>query len=121
MKSYVAHYRNKYPGGRVDFSENHLDAYDKDGTLRVALRIGGGGVLLDKGDELGASDKHDLAPIPKNARVHKLTKDGKITLDEKAAERKQAVEKLVSGGKIHSIAEYKEAGAEVDAEGNVVL
>lgn len=123
MKSYVAHYKNKYPGAKIEFSESHLDVTDADGVLRVALRIGGGGVLLDKGEELGATDKHDLSPIPKNARVHKLFADGRLGVDDLASERRVAAKVLAEahGGKVPSILELKKAGADFDEKENVIL
>lgn len=119
MKSWVVHYKNKYPGGHVNSSEDSLDVYDNEGSHVVALRKAGGGIWVDKSEELGAIDKHDLSPIPKNARVHKLYESGKIGLSEEAKVRHQESKSLVVAGKIHSISEYKNHGFEVDDKGNV--
>lgn len=119
MKPYAVHYLNKYPGGRVDYSEDRLDAYDAQGAKRVSLRLGGNGLVADVGAETGAVDKHDLSPIPKNTRVHKLHTNGSVGLDDLAESRREQSAALASDGKILSIEEYKALGHEVDKEGNV--
>lgn len=122
MKSFAVHYKNVFPGGRVEFSESHLDAYDADNIHRIALRVGGGGRVLDKGEELGATDVHDLSPIPKNARVHKLFESGRIGLAEESTERAAIAGKICDDtGKVLSIDAYKKVGVEFDAKGNIVL
>lgn len=69
MKSYIAHYMNKYPGGVVDSDgEMYLRAYDASGRLRVVL-ANAAGSCVDRGAMSGAMDKHDLSPIPKDCRV----------------------------------------------------
>ncbi|KYG65263.1 hypothetical protein AZI87_11960 [Bdellovibrio bacteriovorus] len=121
LSSYVVHYKNKYPNGKVDASDDRLDVYCADGVHRVALRKGGDGVIRDKSNELGAIDKHDLSPIPKNTRVYKLHADGRIGLDEEASARIEASRELVQAdNRILSIEEYKKmAGYTVDQIGNV--
>lgn len=119
MKSYIAHYRNKWPGGRVVSGEGSLDVYGADDDLKVALRVDGNGQTRDVGAEIGASDVHDLEPIPKNARVWKYFADGKIGKSEEYEERKKAAADLAVDGKILSIAQYKKLGFRVDSEGNV--
>lgn len=121
MKSFAVHYKNKYPNGQVQFSETHLDAYDSKGVLRVSLRVGGGGVILDKGEELGAKDKHDLSPIPKNTRAVKLTKEGHFAADELHDERKEVQALIAHEGKIESIAELKKQGFDFDGQDNVII
>ena len=118
FKAYAVHYRNKFPGGKVDFTEDKLDAYDSEGNHRVALRVAGNGQIVDVGSEVGASDQHCLSPIPKNARVYKLEKNGCIGMDEKASERKEVAKKLLVGGKILSIEQYREMGVDFDQQGN---
>lgn len=118
MKSYAVHYQNKYPGGRVEWSEDKLDAYCSAGQLRVALRKSGAGHWVDRSEEFGAKDRHDLSPIPKNTRVKKLAADDKICEDEKAAERKPYALKASAHacggvGKVPSCEELKEAGEEM--------
>lgn len=123
MKHLFVHYKNKYPNGHVDYSEEKLDAYCDSGIHRVALRKGGGGQLLDQSKELGAVDKHDLAPIPKNARAWKLHADGSVGQSEEFLARQKFAKILAreTDGKILSIEEYKAAGLKVDKEGNVEL
>lgn len=72
MKSYVCHYRNKYPSGMVKASENELIVHDKKGDLCVYLQKSGAGQLKDVSEEYGAEHRHDLSPIPKAARFMKL-------------------------------------------------
>lgn len=116
MKSYAVHYKNKYPAAKVAFTETSLDVTSADGELLVALRIGGGGALLDKGEELGARDRHDLAPIPKNARVHKLFACGKIGKDEHAEAREKCSKAMAVDGKVWSIEEYKAKKIKFDGD-----
>ena len=120
MKSYVVHYQNKYPGGLVLSSEHSIDVYS-DGH-RVALRKNGAGQWVDQSEEMGCVDRHCLAPIPRDARVMKLHKDGRIVKDDQAEARKPVRQELadheVGGdGKVPSIYELHKAangGAEVD-------
>jgi hypothetical protein len=117
MLSYVAHYKNKFPGARVEFSEENLNVYSSAGALLVSLSRGGGGVLVDQGKMLGALYEHCLAPIPKNARVHKLTADNKIALDELHAERTLVAKELTSiYGMVPSIAALKKSGCEFEGD-----
>ena len=88
MKSLYLHYKNKYPGGQVRTSEQALDVYSASGEHVVALRRDGAGSLVDQSEALGLRDRHDLAPIPKDARVFKLV-EGKIGKSEEAAEREK--------------------------------
>lgn len=114
MKSYAVHYRNKYPGGMVQLSESALDVYDKNGDHVVALRKDGAGMWVDKSEEFGCKDRHDLSPIPKASRVFKV-RDGKIALDEEAEDRIAAVAKgdlLVEGRKVMSEVELAKAQKE---------
>jgi hypothetical protein len=71
-KSWVAHYKNKYPGGRVDSGADNIRVYDAKGGLRVVLVKDGCGQWVDVSKEHGASDEHCLAPIPKDARAFKI-------------------------------------------------
>jgi hypothetical protein len=121
MKSLLVHYKNKYPKGHVVASEHTLDAYDCYGNHRVALRKGGNGQLMDVGAEVGAIDKHDLAPIPKNCRVFKCYQDGTVKPSEEASERLAVASQVAVEGVVLSIEEYKKMGAKVDAQGNVSI
>lgn len=106
MLSYILHYKNKYPGGLVQSSASGLDVYDAAGNHCVALRRDGSGALVDQSAQLGCKDAHDLSPIPKDSRVFKLSKDGKIVEDEKAPARKTLREAFLKDGKILSCAEF---------------
>ncbi|MDE2102144.1 MAG: hypothetical protein KGL39_33165 [Patescibacteria group bacterium] len=117
-KSWHVHYLNKYPGGHVRSDESSLDVYAADGTHRVALRKSGQGNWVDRSEEMGLADRHDLAPIPKDARVHKLvphvrvdkkgrehTVGEKIGLDEEADSRRALREGFMKDGRVMSCAE----------------
>lgn len=121
MLSYLLHYKNKYPQGQVRSSESSLDVYDKDGNHAVALRKDGNGHLGDQSEVLGCSDRHDLAPIPKDARIFKLI-DGKISQDEKAEERMKLKDMFLdkSGAKILSCFELSKAGFEFDEKQRMI-
>lgn len=119
MRCFLAHYKNKYPKGRVDFSEDKLDAYDEKGNLRVSLRKGGNGQLMDVGSSVGALDAHDLDPIPKNTRAYKHHKDDSVAPSEEFAERLEIAEAVAVKGKVLSINEYEKAGFKLDDKGNL--
>lgn len=106
MLSWVVHYKNKYPGSRVVQSENAMDVYDSSGEHVVAMRKNGAGQWVCESEKYGCVDCHDLAPIPKDARVHKV-QDGKVGFDEKAEARKEARKGLMRGNKILSEKEYE--------------
>ncbi len=107
MLSWVVHYKNKYPGGKVQASENAIDVYDVQNNHAVALRKNGAGQWVDESEKFGCVDKHCLAPIPKDARVHKVV-DGKVGLDEKHEERIEKRADLLRGDrKILSEKEYE--------------
>lgn len=112
MKSWHVHYMNKYPGGHVESSDSSLRVYDADGKLKVSLVKNGAGQWVCNSEELGLEDKHDLAPIPKDARLYKLCKEtGKIIKDDLHDERKAGLTKFSKGaGKVLSCAEYQAAG-----------
>lgn len=112
MKSLAVHYRNKYPGGHVEQSENSLRAYDAEGKLRVRLEKGGDGMMHDMSEADGLDDRHCLAPIPKDSRIHKV-RDGKISRDELADERENLKEEFVDeSGRVQSCEELKKQGYE---------
>lgn len=115
MKSYIVHYRNKYPGCAVSYSESSIQVIGSEGLL-VALAKNGAGQWVDVGEELGALHKHDLSPIPKDARAFKLYADGKIKLAEEGKERLEARKKYIEKyGHVPSI-EKIEADAKAEAE-----
>lgn len=109
MKSWVVHYKNKYPDSRVVASDNSLDVYLKDGTHAVSIVKNGAGQWIDQSAEMGCRDRHDLAPIPKDSRVHKVV-EGCIGFDEKAEERKAARQKFMHEGRVLSCDELKKHG-----------
>jgi hypothetical protein len=119
MDAYAIHYKNKYPDGRVQESETGIDVYDAQGGHRVALRKDGSGQWHDRSARFGCIDAHDLAPIPRDARVHKLSADGKRGLDEKAADRKSKRSAFVKAGKVQSCEELSAQGWAFDEKGEV--
>lgn len=128
MKSWVVHYKNKYPDSRVVASDNSLDVYLKDGTHAVSIVKNGAGQWADQSAEMGCRDRHDLAPIPKDSRVHKVVegvigyrKEAStgaeipvmgpvIGFDDKAEERKAARQKFMHEGRVLSCDELKKHG-----------
>lgn len=119
MLSYIAHYRNKYPGGQVQASEHSLDVYDAEGRHVVALRKDGAGQWMDKSEEFGCEHAHCLSPIPKDARVHKIV-DGKLGLDEYAEERMEFSKAFAEDGRVPSCDELKKDGWRFDEKQRVV-
>ena len=106
MKQWHVHYMNKYPQGRVHSSDSSMDVFDSEGVHCVALRKDGGGNLVDRSEELGCQDRHDLSPIPKDARLYKVCpKQGHIMKDEKFEERKSKVKDFMIGSKVGSCVE----------------
>lgn len=119
MKSYALHYKNKYPGSVVEYSDDRLDVYRGEDHL-IALRKNGAGQWFDKSEEMGCSERHDLSPIPKDARVYKEV-NGSIALDEKAEERKKLRSKFIKkGGKVLSCEELKSFGFDFDEKQRLI-
>lgn len=108
FKSLLVHYQNKYPLGQVFQTENSLDVFSG-GRHCVALRKNGAGQIVDKSEEAGCCDRHDLAPLPKECRFRKLYQDGRIGNAEEHAERlPKAVEAAgKNGGRVPSIDELE--------------
>lgn len=122
MKSLIVHLRNKYPECRVEASSSSISVRDEQGELVVLLQKSAHGAFEDVSEEYGASDKFDLSPIPKEARIHKLGKDGKIGKDELHEERvKSSKEILEYYGKIPSIEQLRKDSNYDDHQGKVVL
>lgn len=106
MKSYYVHYKNKYPQAKVSYNENYLEVSRGD-ELLLRLEKNGGGQIVDVSEELGLSERHDLSPIPKESRVWKLHKDGKVGKDELHEERSAWADKNKdASGKVLSMEEY---------------
>lgn len=106
MLSWMVHYKNKYPGGRVSASESAIDVYDVEGNHVVALRRSADGGFHCKSAEMGCVDSHDLAPIPKESRCFKV-RDGKISKDEEHDSRVEKRKEFLLGNKIGSCHELK--------------
>lgn len=122
QKSMIVHYKNKYPGSRVSSDDSKLDVYSADGDHLVALRKNGAGQWLDQSEELGCFEKHNPAPIPRAARVHKLFADGKIGLDEESKkrveDRKEFLDLSAGYSKIHSCESYEKKGYKFSEKGD---
>lgn len=106
MKPYIAHYMNKYPQGAVDSDgESYLRAKDASGRLRISL-VNANGVVQDNGKLLGAKDKHDLSPIPKDCR-HWCDKGHGVEAHREFSERKEIAEKVAEkfDGRVPSVEE----------------
>ncbi len=119
-KSWVVHYKNKYPGGLVLADESSINVFDNRGAHVVAVRKNGAGQWVCVSDEVGCRDAHSLDPIPKNARVFKHYANGKIGPSEEAKERVQAAKAMAVDGRVPSIAEFKEMGAGFDEKQNLL-
>lgn len=119
MKSWIVHYKNKFPGALVVAGEDYLDVHFGDEHL-IALRKDGSGSWVDMSAEYGCSERHDLAPIPRDARVHKVV-DNKVGLDELHEERKGKLSLYMEGRKVLSMAELKAKGYEFDEKGRVAV
>lgn len=109
-KPFHVHYLNKYPGGNVITRDDSIDVTCVMGKPRIALRKNGAGQWVDQSAEYGCLDRHDLAPIPRDSRVFKLTREGDIQPDERAQDRAPIRDELAAlplGGpdKVPSIAE----------------
>ena len=117
--SAFAHLKNKYPGGEVHHGSDSIDAYAADGSHRVAIRKNGAGQWVDQSEAFGLQDRMCLAPIPKNARAHKLYASGKIAPSEEHDERAAFAAKIAVDGKVPSLGELAKAKAgDIDQAGN---
>ena len=111
MRHLFLHYKNKYPGGKIEMSEDRLDVYDADGEHAVAVRKSGAGGMVDMSKELGAKHSHDMSPLPKDARLWKnCPKSGAVIKDEKFAERSKLMVEFLEDGKILSCEELQGDG-----------
>lgn len=119
MKTWKVHYLNKYPGGSVESSDSSFKVYNGKGKLVVALEKGGDGMMHDKSEEYGLEDRHDLSPIPKDSRVHKVV-NGKIGRDELADEREDLRAEFERDGKILSCEELQKEGFSFDEKQRVM-
>ncbi len=113
----MVHYMNKW-GGHVESSDSSFRVYDAKGKLVVALEKGGDGQWHDKSEAMGLIGRHDLAPIPKDARVRKMV-GGKLAFDEHAEERMKLAGEFERGGCIASCDQLKADGFEFDEKQRV--
>ena len=115
-KAKHVHLENKYPEGRVISTENSIDAWDKFGNHVVALRRNGCGQMVDESEKHGCKDSFDLAPIPREARVRKVLKNGNLGDDELAGERRKLRKKYLcaAGRKVLSCEELEAKGFRFD-------
>jgi hypothetical protein len=91
MRSYHVHYKNKYPDCRVQVTDDAIDVVSSEGEHLIAMRKNGYGAWVDKSEEFGLSERHDLTPICKESRLYKCNQKGHIVKDELFEERsKQA-------------------------------
>jgi len=118
MKSWHVHYMNKYPGGYCEESGSSFKVYNGEGKLVVAMDKGGDGMWHDKSEEMGLSGRHDLSPIPKDSRVHKVVK-GKIGRDDLADEREELRNEFERDGVIPSCEELEKEGFRFDEKQRV--
>lgn len=63
-KSWVPHYRKKYPRGKVHRSDVAFDVWNEKGEHVIALRKDGHGNLICQSEDHECLDVHDLAPMP---------------------------------------------------------
>ena len=120
MNSWVVHYKNKYPGGLVLYTALALNVYNNKGAHCVCVEKDGNGDWHDRSEQYGLKDRHCLAPIPKNARVHKLYAGGGIGPSEEAKERIEHARSMMVDGRVPSIAEFKALGAGFDEKNNLL-
>jgi hypothetical protein len=116
---YVVHLKNKYPDTIVQATEQAIDVFRGDEHLLSLQRSGATGAFEDASERLGLPERFCLAPIPKESRVFKFSKDGKIVRDEKAAERESARAQFLDNGKVLSKVECEARGLVFDADGHV--
>lgn len=116
MKSFFIHYKNKYPGGHVDYSHDRLDAFNKDGEHCVALRVNGAGQVYDASQEFGCRDHHDLSPIPKMTRLYKADEKGHVIQVAEYDARLKAMPEFLDTDRVMSCEELTAKGYEFDAK-----
>jgi hypothetical protein len=118
FKHQIVMFKNRFPGALVSANGHGVYAHDKNGDVLCAVERDGLGRVVDAGSEHGAKFSMSQSPIPRNARVWKLGRDGKISKDEKASERESVARELASkfDGRVPSIEELKKAGWEMKHE-----
>jgi hypothetical protein len=111
MKSYYVHLKNKYPQAQIAAGAESL-IVSHEGEILCAVVKDGGGSWRDAKSEYGARDEFSLAPIPKEARAHKLYKDGTVGRAEEYDVRiKKGRELAAKDGKVKSIKEIEDDAA----------
>lgn len=114
MKSWLVHYTNKYPGGRVEAMQRDMIVYCAAGKKRVQLWKNGADMWVDVSADHLCVDSHDLAPLPKEARAFKLYADGRVGPAEEHDDRVKVAQELarhpIGGpGKVPSLDELTKA------------
>lgn len=123
-RSHYVHLKNKYPNGNVIPSSDGIDVFDKEtGEHLLALRRDGSGSDVDVSADLDLPHRFCLAPIPKDARVHKMNRDNSIGLDDKSDERLEKRAQFICpvNGYVKSTADLKKDGWEFDDKGRTVV
>lgn len=117
MKSLKVHYLNKYPGCAVRSSDSSFDVYSKDGGHLISMSKNGAGQWLDRSEEEGCLEKHDLAPLPIDCLYYKLDREGKIVRHDDAelneSVRSEVVKKYGKVPSIEVLAKEKNAKSDV--------
>lgn len=107
-KSKLVHLKNKYPNCYVGVTGSCIEVIDANNNVIVSLAKNAHGEYADRKDEVGALHAFDLSPIPREARLFKLHKDGKVGKDESYEERKAKSQKLCDDfGYVPSIVQLK--------------
>jgi hypothetical protein len=117
INNFVVILKNRYPKGKVIASDSAIDCY-VGSDHKVALRKDGAGQWVCQSAELGCSDVWSLAPIPKDARIHKLV-NGKVALDPEHEERRKLREEFIHGDRVLSCEELKAKGYRFDEKQRV--
>lgn len=120
MKSLVLHYANKFGSlSGIRASDDELRV-EKDGELLVLLKKNGAGQLVDCGAEYGAKHAHCQSPIPRDARLFKADKAGRIVKDEEHDSRKEARKQWEIDGMAMPCEYWESKGYKFDVKGNCV-
>lgn len=113
MEHLLPHYANKFD--YVECDDRQLKAFLKNGKLAVHLVIDGAGNVKDLSEKLGLPYRHDLSPIPKDARCKKRDSKGNLSNDELHDERLKLREKFLdSNGVVQSCEELSAKGWKFD-------
>ena len=107
---------NRY-GGHCEATDHELRAYDSKGKLVVYLQRDGNGSIVDKSEAFGLEGRYNLAPIPKEARLWKHDKAGKLVKTTDHEARKEHLAKFkCSKGFVKSCEELESEDWSFDSE-----